>query len=289
MLPPDAPAVVNVDDTYGARLATEFPHASTYALDRDADVRPLRCTLSLDGLRCDLQTPRGLLHLESPLLGRPNAYNLIAAASLALQLDVAPEAIAEGARAMNQVPGRLQRVSAPEDDITVIVDYAHTDDALRNLLETVRPLSQGRVITVFGCGGDRDRTKRPLMGAVASRLSDLVILTSDNPRSEDPASIIEEIKRGLVPPERPLRRNGQAVAPIRTTPWQATVDRRAAVHEAIRQAAPGDLVVVAGKGHEKYQEIAGRSYPFDDVEVAGEALLQRRDHRDARVRGEAGR
>ncbi len=289
MLPPGAPAVVNIDDTYGARLAADFPQAVTYALDREADVVPARLSLSLDGLTCDLKTPRGPLHLQSPLLGRPNVYNLLAAVSMALRLDVALEAIEEGSRAMAQVPGRLQRVSGPADAVTVIVDYAHTDDALRNLLETTRPLTQGRVITVFGCGGDRDRTKRPLMGAVASRLSDLVILTSDNPRSEDPASIIEEIKRGLVPPERPLTRNGQVLTPVRTTPWKATLDRRSAIRDAIREAAPGDLVVVAGKGHEKYQEVAGRTLPFDDVDVAGEALADRRGARDGDPGREASR
>lgn len=282
MLPPGAPAVVNLDDMYGARLAADCPQASTYALDREADVAPLRLSLTLDGVTCDLKTPRGPLHLRSPLLGRPNAYNLLSAVSMALRLDVSTEAIEEGCRAMAQVPGRLQRVSVPADDVTVLVDYAHTDDALRNLLETARPLTKGRVITVFGCGGDRDRTKRPLMGAVASRLSDLVILTSDNPRSEDPAAIIEEIKRGLVPPERPLTRNGQVLTPVRATPWKAIVDRRAAVQDAIRQAAPGDLIVVAGKGHEKYQEVAGRTLPFDDVDVAGEALAERRGERSGR-------
>jgi UDP-N-acetylmuramoyl-L-alanyl-D-glutamate--2,6-diaminopimelate ligase len=275
MLPPDAPAVVNVDDPYGARLASEFPRALTYAVDGPADVVPVRMSLTLDGLDCDVQTPRGPLPLRSPLLGRPNAYNLLAAVSVAVALDVPPAAIVEAAATLPQVPGRLQRVSGPDEDITVIVDYAHTDDALKNLLETARPLSRGRVITVFGCGGDRDRTKRPLMGAVAGRLSDVVVLTSDNPRSEDPDAIIEEIKKGLVPPERPLIRNGQPVAPVRATPWTAMVDRRAAIAAAIGAARPGDLVVIAGKGHEKYQEIGGRTVPFDDVDVARDALEAR--------------
>jgi UDP-N-acetylmuramoyl-L-alanyl-D-glutamate--2,6-diaminopimelate ligase len=178
------------------------------------------------------------------------------------------------------VPGRLQRVSDPQGDVTVLVDYAHTDDALKNLLETARPLARGRVITVFGCGGDRDRTKRPLMGAVAGRLSDVVVLTSDNPRSEDPEAIIEEIKKGLVPPERPLVRNGHPVAPVKTAVWTAIVDRRQAITRAIVDARPGDLVVIAGKGHEKYQEIGGRTFPFDDALVAREALDARRNAGD---------
>jgi UDP-N-acetylmuramoyl-L-alanyl-D-glutamate--2,6-diaminopimelate ligase len=171
------------------------------------------------------------------------------------------------------VPGRFQVVSEPRDDVRVVIDYAHTDDALRNLLETARPLAQGRVITVFGCGGDRDRTKRPLMGAVAGRLSDLVIITSDNPRSEPPERIIDEVTRGLaVPPDRPARGAGAR----KTTPYVAIVDRRAAIEKAIHDAQAGDLVLVAGKGHEKYQVIGDRVLPFDDVEVAKNALARRR-------------
>src|SRR5262249_46805469 len=147
------------------------------------------------------------------------------------------------------------------------VDYAHTDDALRNLLETARPLSRGRLITVFGCGGDRDRTKRPLMGAVASRLSDVIVITSDNPRSEDPARIIEEIQRGITADTRgPSASGGQL----------AIVDRRLAIAKAIELARTNDVVLVAGKGHEKYQVIGDRTLPFDDVAVAREALAKRR-------------
>jgi len=157
-------------------------------------------------------------------------------------------------------------VSSPNDEVTVVVDYAHTDDALRNLLETARPLARGRVITVFGCGGDRDRTKRPLMGAVAGRLSDLIVITSDNPRSEDPDRIIEEIQRGITPDTR--RDSAQGLLSI--------ADRRAAIAKAIELARPGDLVLVAGKGHEKYQVIGDDLVPFDDAVVAREALARRR-------------
>jgi UDP-N-acetylmuramoyl-L-alanyl-D-glutamate--2,6-diaminopimelate ligase len=170
-------------------------------------------------------------------------------------------------RALEGVPGRFQVVSGAKDEVIVVVDYAHTDDALRNLLETARPLARGRLITVFGCGGDRDRTKRPLMGAVAGRLSDLVIVTSDNPRSEDPARIIEEIQRGITHDTR--RDAGQLLA---------IVDRAAAIAKAVEVARPGDLVLVAGKGHEKYQAIGDRTLPFDDVAVAREALGRRRSH-----------
>jgi len=166
------------------------------------------------------------------------------------------------------VPGRFEVVSTSGDGITVVVDYAHTDDALRNLLDTARPLAQGRLITVFGCGGDRDRTKRPLMGAVAGRLSDLIVITSDNPRSEEPSRIIDEILRGITPDTR--RDGGQRILTI--------VDRRAAIARAIELARPGDLVLIAGKGHEKYQVLGGQVLPFDDVAVARESLDRRRSN-----------
>ncbi len=156
-------------------------------------------------------------------------------------------------------------VSSSSDDITVVIDYAHTDDALRNLLETARPLAARRLITVFGAGGDRDRTKRPLMGMVAARLSDVVVITSDNPRSEEPARIIDEVKRGAAPE---TRQGGAEVV--------AVVDRREAIVQAVSGASAGDVVLIAGKGHEKYQEIGGRVFPFDDVAVAREALEARR-------------
>ena len=161
-------------------------------------------------------------------------------------------------------PGRFEVVSGSGDDVTVVVDYAHTDDALRNLLETARPLSAKRLITVFGCGGDRDRSKRPLMGMVAARLSDVVVITSDNPRSEDPARIIEEIERGI-----PAGSQASSRAPI----VESVVDRAAAIERAVAMAAAGDVVLIAGKGHEKYQQIGDRVLPFDDGEVARAALV----------------
>jgi UDP-N-acetylmuramyl-tripeptide synthetase len=168
------------------------------------------------------------------------------------------------------VPGRFQVVSDAKDEVTVVVDYAHTDDALRNLLDTARPLANGRLITVFGCGGDRDRTKRPLMGAVAGRLSDLIVITSDNPRGEDPNRIIEEVRRGITVDTR--RDSAQRLLTI--------VDRKAAIARAIEVAHAGDVVLVAGKGHENYQVIGDRTLPFDDVAVAREALLRRRTKSD---------
>src|SRR5262249_29492830 len=145
----------------------------------------------------DVRTPRGSLHVRSKLVGRPNVYNILAAVSTATALGLPFDAIERGIQQLDGVPGRFQLVSSSRDEVTVVVGYAHTDDGLRNLLETARPLARGRLMTVFGCGGDRDRTKRPLMGAVAGRLSDLIVVTSDNPRSEDPVRIIEEIQRGI--------------------------------------------------------------------------------------------
>ena len=266
MLPHDAPSLINLDDPRGAALVDAGGRPITYAINRTADISPGPLSFSLDGLSFDVRTPRGTLHVRSTLVGRPNVYNILAAVSTATALDLPFDAIERGLQALDGVPGRFEVVSGPKDEVTVVVDYAHTDDALRNLLETARPLARGRLITVFGCGGDRDRTKRPLMGAVAGRLSDLIVITSDNPRSEDPARIIEEIQRGLTPDTR--RDAGQRLMTI--------VDRRDAIAKAIELARRGDLVLIAGKGHEKYQIIGGRTLPFDDVAVARDALARRR-------------
>ena len=265
MLPADAPAVINIDDPRGAALAESARRPVTYAINRAADVSPGPLTFSLDGLGFEVRTPAGVVALRSRLVGRPNVYNILAAAGTAAALGLPLDAIRRGLEALQGVPGRFEVVSGSGDDITVVVDYAHTDDALRNLLETARPLAERRLITVFGCGGDRDRSKRPLMGMVAARLSDVVVITSDNPRSEDPARIIEEAKRGA---EREVRGGAPELLTI--------VDRREAIQDAVRRAAAGDVVLIAGKGHEKYQEIGGRVLPFDDAAIAREALAARR-------------
>jgi UDP-N-acetylmuramoyl-L-alanyl-D-glutamate--2,6-diaminopimelate ligase len=272
MLPPGAPSLINLDDPRGAMLAGMTGRPVTYAVNRPADITTGPLSFSLEGLRFEVRTPRGTLQVRSSLVGRPNVYNILAAVSTATALDLSFDAIERGVTAMTGVPGRFQLVSPPGHEVTVVVDYAHTDDALRNLLETARPLTRGRLITVFGCGGDRDRTKRPLMGAVAGRLSDLIVVTSDNPRSEEPARIIEDIRRGLTPDTR--RGGEQRLLTI--------VDRREAIHQAIELAKPGDLVLVAGKGHETYQVVAGGVLPFDDVAVAREALSRRRSNSGVR-------
>jgi UDP-N-acetylmuramoyl-L-alanyl-D-glutamate--2,6-diaminopimelate ligase len=267
LLPDDAPGIINIDDPRGSSLLNVCRNAVTFAITKPADVTPGPLAITLGGLNFDIRTPRGTVRASSTLVGRPNVYNILAAAATAMAMDLPLEAIAEGVRALPGVPGRFEVVSATDDEVTVVVDYAHTDDALRNLLETARPLAPKRLVTVFGCGGDRDRTKRPLMGMVAQRLSDVVVITSDNPRSEDPQRIIEEIKRGVPAPAQSAWR-----APdIRTV-----VDRREAIEAAIDLSEPGDVVLIAGKGHEKYQQIGDRVLPFDDGEVARAALAHRR-------------
>jgi UDP-N-acetylmuramoyl-L-alanyl-D-glutamate--2,6-diaminopimelate ligase len=273
LLPGDGVGVVNVDDPWGKDFVSAANRTVTYAIEAPADVRPGPLSFSLDGLSFEVRTPRGSLHIESPLVGRPNAYNLLASVATAMALDLPFDAIENGVRSLAHVPGRFEVVSEPGDDVRVVVDYAHTDDALKNLLETARPLTAGRVITVFGCGGDRDTTKRPLMGAVAARLSDLVIVTSDNPRSENPDRIIEQITRGIIPASDRTAPGGR---PPKVTPHLTIADRKAAIDRAVHEARPGDLVLVAGKGHEKYQVIGERVLPFDDVDVARSALARRR-------------
>jgi UDP-N-acetylmuramoyl-L-alanyl-D-glutamate--2,6-diaminopimelate ligase len=266
ILPRDSPSLLNVDDPRGSSLAEFVSRPVTFAINRPADVTPGPVSVSIAGLTFDVRTPRGTLQLRSKLVGRPNVYNILAASAAGVALDVPFSAIEQGIYALDGVPGRFQLVSSAKDDVTVVVDYAHTDDALRKLLETARPLASGRLITVFGCGGDRDRTKRPLMGAVAGRLSDFIIVTSDNPRSEDPVRIIEEIRRGITPDT--TRDSGQRLLSI--------VDRRDAIEKAIELANPNDMVLVAGKGHEKHQVIGDQVLAFDDVAVARQALAKRR-------------
>ena len=266
MLPPGAPGLINTDDPKGAALVEIAGRPITYAINRPADITPGPLSFTLDGLAFDVRTPRGTLHVRSKLVGRPNVYNILAAVSTAVAIGLPFDVIEQGLLALDGVPGRFEVVSSPADEITVVVDYAHTDDALRNLLETARPLARGRVITVFGCGGERDRTKRPLMGAVAGRLSDLIVITSDNPRGEDPDRIIEEIQRGITPDTR--RDSSQRILAI--------ADRLDAVTKAIELARAGDLVLLAGKGHEKYQVIGDEQVPFDDAAIAREALARRR-------------
>ena len=262
MLAPESPAVVNIDDTYGKELAKTVTCPVTYGLDSSADIVPNRLELEPNCTHIEARTPRGVLHLTSPLVGRIAAYNIVAAAATAVSLDISFPGIEEGVRRFTGVSGRMEKVSSDcDDDLMVMIDFAHTEDALHGLLEAVRPLSRGKVVTVFGCGGDRDSAKRPLMGAVAANMSDRVVLTSDNPRSEQPLDIIADIECGLLNTK---------------TPYVTIPDREEAIVRAIVEANPGDLVVIAGKGHEHYQEIGTQLLPFEDGTVARMALSRRR-------------
>ena len=270
MLPDDAPAVINIDDPFGRRLVNTVARPVTYGLSEAADVTPDRIESTPAGTVLDVRTSRGRLQVKLSLHGRMNAYNGLAAVATAVALDVPFQAIEQGVAALEGVPGRFEVVSASNDDVWVVVDFAHTEDALRALLGAVRELGHGRLITVFGCGGDRDRDKRQTMGATAARFSDLVILTADNPRSEDPADIITEIRLGLVAAERSSAGLEHIAIP----------DRESAIEQAIAQAVPGDAVVIAGKGHEVEQQVGDERFPFDDRAAARAALERRR----ARVR-----
>ncbi len=251
--PPGA-AVVNVDDEYGARLAAELEAPASFALRADAAYRAVGVHTGLEGSRFTIEGPDGALEVISPLRGEFNVYNVLGAFAAARRLGVPVATCAEAIATAGQVPGRFETVDDGQP-FAVLVDYAHTPDSLENVLRAARELTERRLHVVFGCGGDRDRGKRPLMGEIASRLADRVIVTSDNPRSEDPEAIIAEILRG-------------SGADVANDP-----DRRTAIATAITDAQAGDVVVIAGKGHEQGQEFdRGRKLPFDDVSVAHEIL-----------------
>jgi len=266
-------SVVNLNNTFGQRLAIEIKQAGgglcTYGTER-ADVQARHIDISPDGLRFELITPIGEMRLQSDLIGRMNVENILAATAAALARGCTIDHIRRAVNKLTHVPGRFQRVNLGQP-FTLVVDYAHTDDALRNLIQVAREFidraastggilhgtQRNRVLTVFGCGGDRDKTKRPRMGQVTGAGSDYVILTSDNPRSEDPLAIIHDALQGLQKEQ----------AEYRIEP-----DRKRAIQMAIEMARPGDIVLIAGKGHEKTQVIGNKAESFDDVEIAKRAL-----------------
>jgi len=271
LIPAGKPAVFNVDDAYGARLAAEFAGNWTCGLAEGARIRARQVELSRDGVRFDVSLPDGDVAIKSPLLGRFNVSNLLCAIAAAAALGVDGKTIAAALREASQVPGRLERVDNSRDAL-VLVDYAHTGDALENVLSTVRDLKPRRLITVFGCGGDRDRSKRPVMGEVAARYSDLVIVTSDNPRTEEPAAIIEEIVPGV---RRCQPRELSATEAETGRGYRVIGDRRQALDFAVSLLQPGDLLLVAGKGHEDYQIVGTTKHHFDDREELATALAER--------------
>lgn len=260
---PPASCVVNADDEWGKKIINELKakgrRVVTFAQHSAADLTAENIKVSLlKGTSFVLKTPHGTRKITSPLVGKPHVYNMLAATAAALELGFELDKIVAGLETCVGAPGRFERV--PHDgDFAIVVDYAHTDDALLNTLKTARDLTNGRIITVFGCGGDRDKTKRAPMGEIAGQNSDLVVVTSDNPRTENPLEIIRQIESGL--------KNTNC-------PYLTIPDRREAIFQAIAKARREDVVIICGKGHETYQIIGQEKYHFDDREVALESLAR---------------
>ncbi|MER3434016.1 MAG: UDP-N-acetylmuramoyl-L-alanyl-D-glutamate--2,6-diaminopimelate ligase [Leptolyngbya sp. ERB_1_1] len=255
-------AIVNLDDPYGQKLVDRLNRKSvwTYSTQQQADLWTSNLNYESDGVSGTLHTPMGDAEFKSPLVGQFNLANLLAAVGAGLQLGLELSAIVEALPGFTGVPGRMEQVQVkPEQDISVIVDYAHTPDSLENMLKASRPFIPGQMICVFGCGGDRDRTKRPKMGNIAATLADQVIVTSDNPRTENPEQILEDVVAGI-----PKSVNPTVIS-----------DRATAIKTAILQAKPGDGVLIAGKGHEDYQILGTEKIHFDDREQARAALVDR--------------
>jgi UDP-N-acetylmuramoyl-L-alanyl-D-glutamate--2,6-diaminopimelate ligase len=260
-------ALVNVDDPRGNAIRAACPvPVWGYAIQNQAELKAERVRLSLTGTTFTAATPAGSFTVESRLVGEHNVYNLLGAIGVALHDGATSDQICEATAHITNVPGRFERVSSGQD-FTVVVDYAHTEDALLRLLTAAQELKTGRIITVFGCGGDRDRGKRPKMGRAAVEYSDMVILTSDNPRTEDPMAILREVEVGV---REALERRSHVQ-------YHLVPDRREAISAAIREAHRGDMVLIAGKGHEDYQIIGTKKFHFDDREVAREAIQQLQD------------
>ncbi|OGR87696.1 MAG: UDP-N-acetylmuramoyl-L-alanyl-D-glutamate--2,6-diaminopimelate ligase [Elusimicrobia bacterium RIFCSPLOWO2_01_FULL_60_11] len=260
-VPPDGFCVVNVDDPYGERMAGLCKaDVLSYGIDKSSGVRALDIRLDPAGCRFTLSAQDQSAPVKLRLAGRHNVYNALAAAAAALKLGISLKTAADGLEKLPAVPGRLEAVPCGQD-FTVLVDYAHTEDALKNVLESLRPLAKKRILTLFGCGGDRDRSKRPLMGALAVRLSDHVVVTSDNPRSEEPEKIALDIEVGI---QRTGLKN-----------YEIILDRGAAIRRILQTAQKDDIVLLAGKGHETYQIFKDRTVHFDDREAAREVLCSR--------------
>jgi UDP-N-acetylmuramyl-tripeptide synthetase len=255
-------SVINIDDPYGIELATKLEgeglRVVRYGVRTETDVTAHKPEFTLDGMRFKLRTREGEREFQSPLVGPPHVYNTLAAVAAGMSLGYSLDIIGDALSRCTGAPGRFERVPHKKD-FAVVVDYAHTDDALLNVLRTAREVTKGKIITVFGCGGDRDRSKRAPMGEAAGSLSDVVILTSDNPRTEDPQRILADAELGL-------RNTGK--------PYKKISDRREAIYQAVLEARSQDLVLIAGKGHEDYQIIGREVFHFDDKEVAREALAQ---------------
>ncbi|MFO7984154.1 MAG: UDP-N-acetylmuramoyl-L-alanyl-D-glutamate--2,6-diaminopimelate ligase [Desulfuromonadales bacterium] len=264
-------AVINLDDPYGQSLAAEIPDALTFGRTSSAAmVKPESVEASLEGIHGHLRSPVGGIELHSPLVGTFNIQNVLAAAATGLAAEIGPEQISKGLAKAPQVPGRMERVENDRGAV-ILVDYAHTGDALEKALAAVKDLEPKRILTIFGCGGDRDRAKRPVMGEVACRFSDLAIVTSDNPRNEDPAAIIEDIHVGCRNVhDQPLDLSAAASGDQKG--FVTIADRREAIRFAVRCLGERDVMLVAGKGHEDYQVIGPETLHFDDREEVRKAL-----------------
>lgn len=270
--------IVNGDDLWGQRLLREFRTdvpPRTFGIENRCDLTADPFELSLEGIRAKIRTGGGAFFVTSPLIGKFNLYNVLAASMAALSLDIPEKFVRTGIAGLKKVPGRLEKISK-SDEPGVFVDYAHTDDALRSVLQNLSAFRKRKIVTVFGCGGDRDRGKRPLMGRAAVTLSDATIVTSDNPRTEDPLAIIGEIEKGVL--ETSVKKISPETLKKETNEKVYTIipDRKKAIEEAVLLADPSDIVLIAGKGHENYQIIGDRRIPFDDRKVAKSALKNRR-------------
>lgn len=267
--------VVNGDDPWGRRLLQDvrLPHM-TFGIDAPCDLSAREIHLTLQGIRAELSSAGHRFNIMSPLIGKYNLYNILAAAAAALTLGISPEMIQSGIERLGLVPGRMEKVSGPGQP-AVFVDYAHTEDALRRVLQNLAAFKKGRLITLFGCGGDRDCGKRPLMAQAAAELSDLVIVTSDNPRTEDPLEIIRQIEAGLAGGTFKKALPAALEAGDCSRCYTIIPDRDTAIETAIAYADPFDLVVIAGKGHEDYQILGNRRIDFDDRRHARAALTKR--------------
>jgi UDP-N-acetylmuramoyl-L-alanyl-D-glutamate--2,6-diaminopimelate ligase len=272
--------VINGDDPWGRRLRGDvgLPNM-TFGIDAPCDLSALEIQMTLQGIRADISSAGRRFSIASPLIGKYNLYNILAAAAAAQALGISPEVIRRGIERLSQVPGRMEKVSGP-DQPSVFVDYAHTDDALRRVLQNLADFKQGRLITLFGCGGDRDRGKRPLMARAAAELSDLVIITSDNPRTEDPLEIIHQIESGFAGGTLKKISPAGLEAGDCSRCYTIIPDRGTAIEATIACAGPSDLVLIAGKGHEDYQVLGNRRISFDDRQHARAALTKRSRQRE---------
>jgi len=258
MLKDGGSAIVNIDDDYGAEIASSTKsRLLTYAINKEADIRAIDIRSSVSGSKFKVKIPNGMLTIKTSLIGHYNIHNILAAVAFAIARQIDAKLIEEAIGSFDGAPGRLQKIYADNGDFDIFVDYAHTDDALHNVLSALKEIAKGRILVVFGCGGDRDPTKRPRMGKISAELSDFVFITNDNPRSEEPSRIIDDIVKGI---------------PDASRHYKIFPDRRKAIEASIKMAKKDDIVLIAGKGHEKYQILKDATISFDDCQVAEEII-----------------